>query len=384
MDIQAELDRARAAADRITTLMRKVGDTPGLVDGELHSLREGFETLMRDYGGATPRQRKAFRRELDVLAARIGRAGSTGGLSPKHLRVLDAALLHARTLHFANVRRVLGKLDKPLALARELAEAQEEYRRAYRGVLQEVDGLRRERDRLRAVPKPPLPRYRVAEVTGELEAYNLAARGLLHELLTDGSASGLRLLLVASSDPALAVPAPDDQRPAQDLVDFLGAHRGLLESLGPGGVRALLDAERWSEARLSYFLVDPRAFRRLVQANLPWLRALGSPDCRALLFPWGQPADQVAGRSESMKRFLASCPGASEALARLAEVASVVASGAYQEALDAQTIHQAHGEAAQRRFDGSLEGDLRALGIRLAEAERALEGLARPEGLSKG
>lgn len=384
MDLQAELDRARAAADHMTTLRRKVGDVPGLVDGELQSLREGFETLMRDYGGATPRQRKAFRRELDVLAARIGRAGSTKGVSPKHLRVLAAALLHARTLHFANVRRALGKLDKRLALARELAEAREEYRRAYRGVLQEVEGLRKERDRLRAVPKPPLPRQRVVEVTGELEVYNLAARGLLQELLSDGSAAGLRRLLVASADPALGVPAPDDRGSAQDLVDFLGARPGLLESLGPGGVRALLDAERWSEARLSYFLVDPRAFLRLVQANLPWLRALSSPDCRALFIPWGQPADQVAGRRESMIRFLASCPGGGETLARLAEVSSLVASGVYQGAVDAQMIHQAHGEAAQRRFEGSLEGDLRALGVRLAEAERALEELARPEELSRG
>jgi hypothetical protein len=334
---------------------------------------------MREYGGATPRQRKAFQRELEDVASAVTRIAPR--LPPKVVKLLDGSLVHARRTHFGEARKVLRKLDKPLGLYREMKGSLEEYRRLYRGLQQEAQDLQREAEVLAAVPKPPVGPGEVAGVMSLLQAYNEEVRRAYGALLEGPPARALSLLLEASSDPRTGVPHPGDREEALRFVEYLD-RGGTISALPGRGLGALLQASQASEARLAHLLPDPKGFRRFLQAQLPWVKALMEAQGKAFALSWNQPADTLEGRLDAIADHLSRMPGAEGALHRLQEIGALATSGTLWAAQAAEGIYRNHGNAARWSWEGTLETRVSSFRSKAEAIQALLAALPAPDDLS--
>src|SRR5438309_10807199 len=98
--------------DAIARARKRVDGVAGLVDGTLDRFRERIDRLLRESEVDNWRQVRIFNRDVDALAADLGKAAKEKRLSPRLVAGLDASLRKARKRAFYGARKACRRLDR--------------------------------------------------------------------------------------------------------------------------------------------------------------------------------------------------------------------------------------------------------------------------------
>src|SRR5436189_4618115 len=139
----------------IARARKRVEGTAGLVDGTLDRFRERIDRLLRESEVDNWRQVRIFNRDVDALAADLGKASKEKRLSPRLVAGLDVSLRKARKRDFYGARKAWRKLDKLAQQGAEVRHLQGTYRESYKVVEARIRQLRTQVERLEKIPKPP-------------------------------------------------------------------------------------------------------------------------------------------------------------------------------------------------------------------------------------
>jgi hypothetical protein len=102
--------------ERIRVLSEQVRSIQGLAHGEIEEIYHTAIKFMNTYSEMSRKQYRAFRRDLDALAARVAELFKDGDLSKKHVKIFDRALNKMRMRDFYSARKLIHKLDDLIAL----------------------------------------------------------------------------------------------------------------------------------------------------------------------------------------------------------------------------------------------------------------------------
>ncbi len=139
----------------IARARKRVEGTAGLVDGTLDRFRERIDRLLRESEVDNWRQVRIFNRDVDALAADLGKAAKEKRLSPRLVAALDGSLRKARKRDFYGARKAWRRLDRIADMGAEVRRLQTEYREGYRAVEARIRQLRNQIERMSKIPKPP-------------------------------------------------------------------------------------------------------------------------------------------------------------------------------------------------------------------------------------
>src|SRR2546430_10453973 len=103
---------AQGLLDAIARSRKRVDGIAGLVDGTLDRFRERVDRLIRESEVDNWRQVRIFTRDVDTLAADLGKAAKEKRLSLRLVAGLDASLRKARKRGFYGPRKAWRKLDQ--------------------------------------------------------------------------------------------------------------------------------------------------------------------------------------------------------------------------------------------------------------------------------
>ena len=103
---------AQELLDSIARARKKVEGIGGLLDGTLDRFRERIDRLIRESEVDNWRQVRIFTRDVDTIAADLGKAAKERRLAPKLVAGLDASLRKARKRDFYGARKAWRKLDR--------------------------------------------------------------------------------------------------------------------------------------------------------------------------------------------------------------------------------------------------------------------------------
>ena len=200
---------AQGLLDAIAKARKRVDAVAGLVDGTLDRFRERVDRLIRESEVDNWRQVRIFTRDVDAIAADLGKAAKEKRLSLRLVAGLDASLRKARKRDFYGARKAWRKLDRVAEQGAEVRRLQISYREGYRAVEARIRQLRAHVDRLQKIPKPPSSPEDAQEFNERVDAFNGAATAAYLDFLARSRADqAIPLLLEASQGTGIGVPAP--------------------------------------------------------------------------------------------------------------------------------------------------------------------------------
>src|SRR2546423_11992375 len=103
---------AQGLLDAIARAGKRVDVVTGLVDGTLDRFRERVDRLIRESEVDNWRQVRIFTRDVDAIAADLGKAAKEKRLSLRLVAGLDASLRKARKRDFYGARKAWRKPDR--------------------------------------------------------------------------------------------------------------------------------------------------------------------------------------------------------------------------------------------------------------------------------
>ena len=372
----------QSLADSAAALSRKLKKTQGLSEGHVERIASAIERILRDYGGASYRQYRNLVRDLDVVAADVTRLEKEKALHPKFVRTLDASLLRIRKRDFFLGRRLVDRLGKVRAQARERDRLLADYREGYKEIEREIARLKAERDRLRTVRKPPMSETDVERVRTMLRDANTAINAaIIAELHGVPCHLALPTFLEGSRDRRLLLP-PIPEEDALTLFVLLSDVGPMRDAFGNRGVHGLLEALSYSDAKLAHLVGDGRPLRAALNANLPWLKAITAPGNLLPQLGIDLSLDALRERTESLQRFAEHLHDAGEARDRIRAVAERISAGDLAKAQDADRGYRVSGEAARRAWEGTLDPAIREVERDLDRAAKDLASLSPPDRLA--
>jgi len=374
-------DDLHELGERVAELTRKLGKTPGLSEGHVERIATAIERILRDYGGASYRHYRNLVRDLDLVAADVARLEKEKALHPKFVRYLDASLLRIRKRDFFLGRRLLERLAKARAQAKERDRLLAEYREGYKDIEREVARLKGERDRLRTVRKPPMSEADVKRAKGRLEDANRTlAHAAIAELHGIPSRLALHAFIEGSKDRRLVLPrvVKDEVTPLLALLEEVGPVRDVF---GNRGVHSLLEALTYSDAKLAHLLGDGRPLKAALTPNLTWLKAITAPGTLLPLLSLDLPIEELRGRVEALVGFAEKLHDVEGAREPLAGVTRGMESGQLAKAQEADRAYRTFGDAARRAWEGTLERAIREDERDLEKRTKDLAGLTHPDRL---
>ena len=371
-------DELQALAGTISALTQKLQKTPGLAEGHIERVAASIEQILRDYGGASYRQYRNLVRDLDAAAAEVARYTKAGTIGPRVIRIFDAALLRIRKRDFFLGRRLVDKLGKLRAQARERDRLLGEYREGYRGIERDIARLRAERDRLKSVRRPPMAESDVARVKQLLEDANRAlVKAWVSELHDVPSRIAIATLLEAATERKLLLPTVPEPE-ATALLNLLNTDGPTREGFGNRGVHGLLEALSYSDAKLAHLIGDGRPLKAALQANLTWLKVITAPTDPLPRLSLDLPIEDLRDRVGAIAPFAARLHAASDVQSGLSDIARRLTSGEIARAQEADRAFRTHGDDARKAWEGTLEGAIRAIEHDIESKVRDLSGL-RPQ-----
>src|SRR6266702_4267917 len=199
---------ARDLLESIERARDRVEGIAGLVDGTLDRFRERIDRLIRESEVDNWRQVRIFTRDVDTIAADLGKASKEKRLSPRLVAALDVSLRKARKRDFCGARKAWRKLDKLAQQGAEVRQLQGTYRESYKGVEARIRQLRTQVERLEKIPKPPMSPEDARTFNEDVDAFNEAATAAYLDFLARSRADvAIPLLLDAAQGRGIGVPA---------------------------------------------------------------------------------------------------------------------------------------------------------------------------------
>lgn len=371
---------ARAALHRLQEARRELARIPQSPWEDLEAFRTKLDRLMSEFEGATFRQRKAFLRQLEELAAQMDRKSKEGRWSPKHLKLVGLALRDAKRMHFHNARNVLTKLGRPLDIYDQWKEATEGYRRRRRAVEQELEALKARRDDLKAVPRPEMSFEEASAAVALVVRYDRLASDLIQAMVRSPPGPALKILL---SGPAEArLPSPHERESPEDLIGFLNANPNLEKILPTSGLPGLLELSKYTDAKLAHLAPGAMELRRHVVANYSWLKALIESPGRGLALAQDEPTLET--RARAILGYAQTVGLLEPLLPHLEEIIASVTSGRMARATSSLALYTRHGEAARKKWEGTIGKEIHSIEEQITELSDILSRLPSVDSAARG
>lgn len=365
----ASLDEARRVAEQIADLSAEIRKVPGLDEGHVERFHSALRGLIRDYGKRPWWHHRFLVRELDAVAPEVRGLAKREPLSPDHLAVFDAVLYGLKHRRFRTAGKSLRKLDGDLSLVAERERLREAYRSFRRRVAVEAEAAAERLAALESVPRPEAGPSDVEALERLVESFHSASAEALRTFLARAPGREvIRAFLHAAPAPSLSPPDPEA---AKGLLRLLEAQEG---GLGRMDLHGLLEASGYSEARFAHLAPGASRLRGLLASNAAWLRSLSAAEGAAHL-SLREPAEVLEQRLRLLLRFMAGVPGGEKAVEHLAAIQRLAEGGSLAAILRSARIYREHGEAARKRWEGTLEREIEEARKRLEALRRDLDGL---------
>ncbi|MGI0149478.1 MAG: DUF7118 family protein, partial [Thermoplasmata archaeon] len=308
------------------------------------------------------RQVRIFTRDVDAIAADLGKAAKDGRIAVRLVAVLDASLRKARKRDFYGARRAWRKLDRIAEQGAEVRRLQASYRDGYRAVEARIRQLRSQVERLEKIPKPPASPEDARAFNESVDAFNAAATTSYLDFLSRSRADqAISLLLEASQGSGIGVPAPPPRSDPEPLLRLLNNASPPGEAFRSRSFYGLLELPAYSDAKLAHVFGDARLIRGALEAAWAWLKAIRDDERRSLQIQWSEDVTMLKRRTPAIVGFLERLGKLNDAAERGRELVTALESGRFDALQTAARLYATHGEAAERKWHGSLEKDMETM-----------------------
>src|SRR5213596_2103765 len=370
---------AQGLLDAIARARKRVDGIAGLVDGTLDRFRERVDRLIRESEVDNWRQVRIFTRDVDAIAADLGKAAKEKRLSLRLVAGLDASLRKARKRDFYGARKAWRKLDRVAEQGAEVRRLQISYREGYRAVEARIRQLRAQVDRLQKIPKPPSSPEDAQEFNERVDAFNGAATAAYLDFLARSRADvAIPLLLEAAQGRGIGVPAPPPNSDPEPLMRLLNNASPQGEAFRSRSYYGLLELPAYSDAKLTHLYGDARLVRGALDQSWAWLKEVREDERRCLQIQWSEDVTILRRRVPAIVAFLERLGKMNDAADRGREIAASLADGTFEAGQVAARMYATHGDAAERKWRGALEKDIAGMRMEAVELTAVLKKFPEP------
>jgi hypothetical protein len=350
---------AQGLLDDIARARRRVEGIAGVLDGTLDRFRDRIDRLIRESEVDNWRQVRIFTRDVDAVAAELGKAAKDRRLAARLVAALDAALRKAKGRDFYGARKAWRKLDRIAGQGAEVRRLQDAYQAGYRAVEARIRHLKSQVERLEKTPKPPASPEDARAFNESVDVFNAAATMSYLDFLSRARADqAIPLLLEASSGRGIGVPAPPARSDPEPLLRLLNNASPQGEALRSRSFYGLLELPGYSDAKLAHVFGDSRVVRGALEEAWSWLKAIRDDERRSLQIQWSEDVTMLKGRVPSIVEFLERLGKLNDAAERGRDLAGALEDGRFATLQSAARLYATHGEVAERKWRGTLEEDL--------------------------
>ena len=376
---------AQGLLDAIARARKRVDGVAGLVDGTLDRFRERVDRLIRESEVDNWRQVRIFTRDVDAIAADLGKAAKEKRLSLRLVAGLDASLRKARKRDFYGARKAWRKLDRVAEQGAEVRRLQISYREGYRAVEARIRQLRAQVDRLQKIPKPPSSPEDAQEFNESVDAFNGAATAAYLDFLARSRADqAIPLLLEASQGTGIGVPAPPPGSDPEPLLRLLNNASPQGEAFRSRSFYGLLELPGYSDAKLTHVFGDARLIRSALDSGWAWLKAIRDDERRSLQIQWSEDVTVLKRRTPSVVGFVERLGKLNDAAERGRELAAALQDGRFDAWQSAARLYATHGDSAVRKWRGTLEKDVETMNKEAAKLAAVLKRFPDPAKVESG
>ena len=376
---------AQGLLDAIARARKRVDGIAGLVDGTLDRFRERVDRLIRESEVDNWRQVRIFTRDVDAIAADLGKAAKEKRLSLRLVAGLDASLRKARKRDFYGARKAWRKLDRVAEQGAEVRRLQISYREGYRTVEARIRQLRAQVDRLQKIPKPPSSPEDAQEFNESVDAFNGAATAAYLDFLARSRADqAIPLLLEASQGTGIGVPAPPPGSDPEPLLRLLNNASPQGEAFRSRSFYGLLELPGYSDAKLTHVFGDARLIRSALDSGWAWLKAIRDDERRSLQIQWSEDVTVLKRRTPSIVGFVERLGKLNDAAERGRELAAALQDGRFDAWQSAARLYATHGDSAVRKWRGTLEKDVETMNKEAAKLAAVLKRFPDPAKVESG
>src|SRR6266568_4760170 len=330
--------------------------------GEAESLRERIDRLIRESEVDNWRQVRIFTRDVDTIAADLGKASKEKRLSPRLVAALDVSLRKARKRDFYGARKAWRKLDKLAQQGAEVRQLQGTYRESYKGVEARIRQLRTQVERLEKIPKPPMSPEDARTFNEDVDAFNEAATAAYLDFLARSRADvAIPLLLDAAQGRGIGVPAPPPNSDPEPLMRLLNNASPQGEAFRSRSFYGLLELPAYSDAKLTHVFGDSRLIRSALEAAWSWLKAVREDERRTLQIQWSEDATVLRRRMPAIVEYVERISNVNDAAAKGRLLIEALNNGRFEALQSAARLYATHGDAAARKWRALLEKDVESM-----------------------
>jgi hypothetical protein len=358
---------------RINKRIREAGrERLELVERFNREIRE----LVRDFEG-TPDTFKVYldlTRSLQRITRRVEKAEADQSLD--YIDQLEKALTVLKKRRFETAIKELDRIPV-LGLLTEQRQLFEDYKKGYAAMLTRCESLEAEirekgayYESLQDVDVTSFDE--LAALKEQITAYNDGVGTFLETFVKQVPILDvLRMSLDASYHPELGFPPSPSHENAEKLLSFV-----LSEDLSSLPLYRVLEYAKYSDSKLSHYVVDTTSFRQVLESNVVWLDSLDDIKRRgALKLSLKEPGVSLAVKIPRLIAFLSKLNAPTGLLTFLRDTQKLVTSGRYERIRATSAVNRNHLEKIQQ---GAHIDDLRALEDERARLMEQLEDLQEP------
>src|SRR2546422_10334790 len=376
---------AQGLLDAIAKSRKRVDGIAGLVDGTLDRFRDRVDRLIRESEVDNWRQVRILPRAVDTLAADLGKAAKEKRLALRPVPGLDAALRKARKRDFYGARKAWRKLERVAEQGAEVRRLQTSYREGYRAVEARIRQLRAQVDRLQKIPKPPASPEDAQDFNERVDAFNGAATAAYLDFLARSRADqAIPLLLEASQGTGIGVPAPPPGSDPEPLLRLLNNASPQGEAFRGRSFYGLLELPGYSDAKLTHVFGDARLVRSVLDSGWAWLKAIRDDERRSLQIQWSEDVTMLKLRTPSIVGFVERVRKLNDAADRGRGLTAALQDGRFDAWQSSARLYATHGDAAVRKWRGTLETDMEEMSKEAFQRAPGRERVARPVRVESG
>ncbi len=289
-----------------------------------------------------------LKKRLERIARRIGKAHDDDLLD--YTERFDRALAALKKRRFETASKELNRITV-LGLLTEQRTLFDEYKKSYTELHARCEALEAE-VREKTAYYESLQNIDVTSLDGlaslkeKIATYNESVGTFLETSFKDAPLTDvLRISLDASYHPELKFPQPLSYKNAEKLLSFV-----VSEGFASLPLYRFIEYAKYSDSKLSHYVVDPTEFRQVVESNIVWLESLVDIKRReALKISLEEPNVSLVVKIPRIIAFLSKLGAATNLLTSLRDIQKLVTSGDYERIRATSLVNREHLEKVQQK-----------------------------------
>src|SRR5437763_1049160 len=254
-------------------------------------------------------------------------------------------------------------------------------------LLESIGRARKKVEGIAGVLDGTLDRYRerIDRLIRESEVDNWRqVRIFTRDVETIAADLALPLLLDAGQGGGIGVPAPPPGSDPDPLMRLLSNASPQVEAFRGRTFYGLLELPAYSDAKLTHIYGDSRLIRGALDEAWSWLKAIREDERRSLQIQWSEDAMMLRRRVPSVVAFLDRLGKMNDAADRGRELVGSLNDGRFESLQTAARLYATHGEAAERKWRGTLEKDMEGMRMEAARLSAVLKKFTDPAKVESG